>query len=126
MSSRSVSVEEAKKFFDEIPLDELRSIIYDKVGFNVSLDIYYHLGWSKRLEVEMKSPNLADKCGIMSSVYKSVILDFGNSEIYYNIEESEITFWCTPHFSYELVDGGSNGIRICTIWYSKSKGFTVR
>lgn len=126
MSHRSVSVEEAKKFFDEIPLDEIRAIVHNKVGRNVSLHIYYHLGWDKKLKVEMESDNLADQCGIMSSIYKSVTLDFGNSDIFYDTEEGEILFWCTPHFSYELVDGGSNGIKICTIWYSKSKGFIVR
>lgn len=120
-----VSIEDAIKFYDEIPFEEIKSVILSKVEKSVDLKFSYCIDKYEEVEVILNSEDLSESCGVMSCAFKSVKLDLFNSSISRDKDTGEIYFWCTPHFSYELKDGGFNGVKICRIIYSKSRGLVV-
>lgn len=55
--------------------------------------------------------NLAYQCGIFQSAINEANIDF------FNFSMNEDSFWGTIYLSYESHNGGSNGMKICTVWY---------
>lgn len=92
-----VNIEEAVKFYDEIPFEEIKSVILSKVGRFVDLEFSYDVD-RYGFKVVLSSEDLSESCGVMSCVFKSVELDLFNSSVDRDKDTGEIYFWCTPHF----------------------------
>lgn len=119
--------ENIREFSKKIDFSELNRILSDKLGIEVNLvpgeitkgySGYY-------IPAEMKD-NIVSECGILSSVLKSVKLILFNSVITTDNETGELYFWCTPHFRYEIKEGGSNGLGLCAAFFTESDGWDIR
>jgi hypothetical protein len=119
--------DEGKEFtqemFDSIDWAPLESEIEKTVGTKVTLEKTRVKSRSEGYYVKIKSQNLADKSGVLSSVFKEVQIDnFGGS---YNFEKDYL--WVLVHFSWEHKGGGSNGTELFTAWYEfKTKTWQFR
>lgn len=70
-------------------------------------------GRHPELRISFESNELKNQCGVMYSMFKSnKIRNFSNSW-----SDEENCFWIIVNFSYQHVDGGSNGMEICTAYY---------
>lgn len=102
----------------KIDTSDLNDAISQKIGVRTNIQ-YKGLksSGSNRPNFE-DDTNYADDCGIMSAVYSDVRLDtFGSS---YNAENNY--FWFSVHFSWEYIDGGSNGTTLVDVWYMIDTG----
>lgn len=117
---------EILEFSEKIDFDGLNKILSDRLGIDVKL-VPEKVKNNREYRIEAKmSKNLASECGIMSSVFSEVELDLFNSSISRDKDTGVLFFWCTPHFSYELVDGGYNGIKICSAVFTEKDGWKIR
>lgn len=78
---------------------------------------------NKDYRIEFESDNIIDKCGVMKFAFNDVrINSFGNGVTttapnYYDSEkidynkDYDLYYWVSLHFSYQLVEGGSNGCK---------------
>lgn len=70
-------------------------------------------GRHQELRISFESNELKNQCGVMYSMFRSnKIKNFSNSW-----SDAENCFWIIVNFSYQHVDGGSNGMEICTAYY---------
>ena len=119
---------EVKEFFDKIPFEELYNKIREVLGDNSIKfnDARFKGYYYDRFLVEIESENLADKCGIMSPVYKEVLVDdFGAGII--EIKEKEnsgnLRLYVPVDFSFKYKSGGTNGIEILRAEYDEKDGW---
>lgn len=125
--------EEAKEFFSKIDFEPLFDKIRKTVGDNT---IQFKQPELKkfnynRFDVDFESENLADRCGIMSCVYDTVVIDnFGGGISQEKDESTEgdnnLYLWLPIDFSYQYKSGGSNGTEILVAIYTEKDGWKYR
>lgn len=100
-----------KKKFDEIKWEGLEEQIKRVTGLKV-LEIDKELDEEGRIEIG--SQDLKDYAGIMSSMYKKLVIgNFGAQ-----IDDTDNILWLPIHFLWEYKDGGTNGHKLFTSWYN--------
>ena len=68
------------------------------------------------------SPNLAiGKCGVFGYVFSSVTVDFFNFS-----DDGVGGYWMTVDLYYEHMDGGTNGVKLCSAWVNDDNQWTVK
>lgn len=118
---------EVLEFADKIDFDVLSNILCDKLGtLSISLTPEEVKKSYNGYTIKASSRELKDKCGIMSEVFDTVKIDLFNSVITTDKNTGELFFWCTPHFSYHIKGGGSNGIKICTAIFTEKDEWSIR
>ncbi len=102
--------EEAFKFVETIPFDELFSYIKQVSSLN---DLSFNLTIKEDRYgfplVKFRSQDLVDRVGFLTLIFKSLEISNFNSEVVFKTEEDCFIYWCTVHVSYTHPDGGSNG-----------------
>lgn len=118
---------EVLEFADKIDFNGLNKILSDRLGTVVKLvPGKIEKGYSGYYYNAEMNKDLSDKCGIMSEVFSSVKIDLFNSAINTDKDSGVMFFWCTPHFSYQMKEGGSNGLKICTATFTVEDGWNIR
>ena len=121
MSERN---EKAFEFAENIPFEELFSYIRRLTGIQ-------ELEFNKRIEEDrfgMPRPkfecqDLVDKVGFLKLLFSEITISTFNSEINFNKEINDFSYWGTASFSYKHPNGGSNGHTFLTFWYNNKKGW---
>lgn len=121
---------ELLNFIDQIDFNELNNILSDRLGDTVRLipgeakpfSDYNSEGY----KIPAESDDVTEKCGIMSSVFDSVVIHLFNSRVLMDKDTNKPYFWCTPHFRYHMKEGGSNGLSICTATFTLEDGWIIR
>lgn len=119
---------EVLEFAKKIDFDDLSNLVSKHVNAGSSIKLVpgeIRKGYSGYY-IPAESEDVRDKCGIMSEVFDSVVIDLFNSSITTDKNTGELYFWCTPHFSYHLKEGGSNGVEICTAIFTERNGWVIR
>ena len=65
--------------------------------------------------IYFESENIANRCGVLSQYLREVRLATFNSQ------PTDYGYWMTVHFSYETLDGGSNGFDCFSAQYENGK-----
>lgn len=106
------AVPDVAKLLAQIDWKALESKLSEKLGVAITVTAKVkgngYVSW--------ESQELVQHAGIMQAgLAKLVVGSFGSS----NVEEliSKKEYWCTVSFSFELKDGGTNGIRLFSAWY---------
>lgn len=119
--------EEAKQFFDSIDFEPLFAKIRELVdddSIKFSEPQFGKFNYDK-FDVDFKSDNLADKCGIMSVVYDKVEIDnFGGGISDDN--EGNLFIWVPVHFSFKYKNGGTNGTSLVDATFTTAEGWKFR
>lgn len=122
--------QELLDFIDHIDFDDLNNILSDRLGSTVRLvpgEAKPFSGYSgKGYKIPAESDDVTEKCGIMSSVFDSVVIHLFNSMVLIDKNTNKPYFLCTPHFRYHMKEGGSNGLPICTASFTEDKGWEIR
>lgn len=103
------NVDEQREFLNN-NLERINTVVSAIVGKNVELKIQEKT--SHRGETYFKlvdDRNFRDYCGIMARAWKTVIIDT------FNMWWTEDGVTLPMHFSYEHIDGGSNGAEFCRL-----------
>lgn len=119
---------EVLEFAKKIDFDDLSNLVSKHVNAGSSIKLVpgeIRKGYSGYY-IPAESEEVRDKCGIMSGVFKSVKVDLFNSAVTTDKDTGEMFFWCTPHFSFDMKEGGSNGIKICTAIFTEKDGWNIR
>lgn len=109
---------DAAAFIESIDWEPLNKFVGEIIGADVKFEasnLRPARGYSgsARYYADVADPrNFADKCGIMSPVYREVFIDCFNANLCIDPETKEPYFWCTPAFRFSMMSGGSNGINI--------------
>ena len=109
-------VEDAKAYIESIDFTELEQLVSSAIGLDVKFkvgEVKVSRGGGYYAEV-CDERNFADKCGVMSCIFKTVKIDCFNAVVAKDRETGKWYFWCTPHFAYDFKSGGSNGHGIAT------------
>ena len=119
--------EEARGFFSNIDFEPLFTKIRELVGdnsiqFNEPQFGKYNYD---RFDIEFKSDNLADKCGIMSIVYDTVEIDSFGGGIS-NDNQGNLFLWVPVHFSFKYKQGGTNGINLIDATFTTAEGWKFK
>lgn len=118
--------EEVKEFFNKIDFTPLLEEIRKRVNDNsVVFEQEPTLGKFNfdRWTVKYSSQNVSDKCGIMSGIYEECYIKNFGGGISKDKETNELFFWTQVHFSFQYVNGGSNGAEIFNATYTDEKGW---
>lgn len=116
------------EFANKIDFDDLSNLVskYLKAGSSIKLVPGEIKKGYRGYNIPAESEDVRDKCGIMSEVFDSVVINLFNSSITTNKNTGELYFWCTPHFSFNMKAGGSNAIEICTAIFTEKDGWVIR
>ena len=91
-------------------LEQLNTVVSAILGYKTKLDIIQDVNY--RGEVHYKiadNRNIREQCGAMAKAFKKVTIEnFGRWW-----QENGVVM--DLQFSYELNDGGTNGVKFCTI-----------
>lgn len=118
---------DAAAFIESIDWEPLNKFVGEIIGADVNFkatNLRAARGYSgaARYYVDVADErNFADKCGIMSPVYREVFIDCFNAALCKDKETGKAYFWCTPAFRFSMMAGGSNGINIARAEYADGK-----
>lgn len=104
------SKREIQEFFNSIPFEEFVGNL-KKVLENNNLEIG-EITLGVKGKIMYISENFADNCGVISPLFKDVVIHDWDSKIDVDKETGELCCYMNPHFSFEVVDGVSNAIEI--------------
>ncbi len=122
--------EEAQKFIDELPVEDLFAEIRKVTGlsdlkFTYKVKEYY----DGRLGIQFTSQDLADRVGFLKLLFKELYITQFNSCIDYvndgNEEDKELIWWGTASFRYTHPNDGSNEHYFLGFRYTKRKGWQI-
>ena len=121
--------EEAQKFIDELPVEDLFAEIRKVTGLS-DLKFTYKVeeSYDGRLGIKFTSQDLADRVGFLKLLFKELYIKQFSSYVDYanddNEEDKELIWWGTADFSYTHPSGGSNGCTFLSFRYNDRKGWT--
>lgn len=122
--------EEAQKFIDELPIEDLFAEIRKVTGlsdlkFTYKVKEYY----DGRLGIEFTSQDLADRVEFLKLLFKELYIRQFSSCVEYvdysNEEDKELIWWGAASFEYTHPGGGSNGHDFLSFRYTKRKGWQI-
>ena len=102
-------IAEQREYLEE-NLEQLNTVVSAILGYKTKLDIIQDVNY--RGEVYFKiadNRNIREECGAMTKAFKKVIIE--NFGMWW--QENGVVM--DLQFSYELNDGGTNGVKFCTI-----------
>lgn len=120
--------EEAQKFIDELPIEDLFAEIrkvteLSDLKFTYKVKEYYN----GRLGIEFTSQDLADRVGFLKLLLKELYITQFSScfEYVYDVNEDnkELVWRGSAAFEYTHPGGGSNGHDFLSFRYDKRKGW---
>lgn len=122
--------EEAQKFIDELPIEDLFAEIRKVTGlsdlkFTYNFKEYY----DGILSMQFTSQDLADRIGFLKLLFKELYITQNSSFIKYadddNEDNKELVWWGSASFRYTHIGGGSNGQCFLDFRYTKRKGLQI-
>ena len=103
------SIDEQKTFLEQ-HLTKINEVISEYLEVDVNLQIQERRTYrGERYLKLIDDKNFCNDCGIMSRAWKKVVIDTFN--IWWEPDGAILDM----HFSYEHIDGGSNGARFCNV-----------
>lgn len=127
--------EEAQKFIDELPIEDLFAEIRKVTGLSdlkftsrvVERNTYFH--------IVFESQDLADRVGFLKLLFKELYITQSSSYVEYinddnadndyDEDNKELVWWGSASFSYTHPGGGSNGHTFLSFRYTKRKGWQI-
>ena len=103
------NIEEQKAYLEK-NLEQLNTVVSAILGYKTKLDIIQDANY--RGEVYFKisdNRNIREQCGAMAKAFKKVIIE--NFGMWW--QDNGVVM--DLQFNYELNDGGTNGVKFCTI-----------
>lgn len=85
--------------------------LFDWINAELNLKVNFEIKYNGK-RPEIISPDLRDKSGIFSAVFREVAVGI------FNFGETDNGFWGTVSIQYKSWSGGSNGSLIGTFWYT--------
>ena len=129
--------EEAQKFIDDLPVEDLFDEIRKVTGLS-DLKFTYKVEEScdGRFEIEFTSQDLADKVGFLKLLFKELYIKQLSSFVEYVDDDNEEDkyYYCTikelewlgmVSFSFTHLSGGSNYDAFLGFRYTKRKGWEI-
>ena len=120
---------EVLEFAKKIDFDDLSNLVSKHLNAGSSIKLIpgeIKQEYNGHYYIPAESGELKDKCGIMSEVFESVKIELFRSSITTSKNTGELYLWCTPHFSFNMKEGGSNSIEICTAIFTGKDGWNIR
>lgn len=112
--------ETSRKSADLLPMFDpsgLKAKIKELLDVDVEVTLEDAGRW-ERPRIEISAPNLIDKCGIMSHVFKLVtVISFSSSISEAKDDPEDIRAWASVNFHWQHKDGGTNGGEFFDAWY---------
>lgn len=122
--------EEAQKFIDELPVEDLFAEIRKVTGLS-DLKFTYKVkeSYDGKFVIKFTSQDLADRVGFLKLLFKELYIKQFGSYVEYvddgNEEDKELIWWGTASFEYTHPDVGSNGHCFLDFRYTKRKGWQI-
>lgn len=115
--------EAINKFNETIPYQEMFKTGTEIVGVNTKFTepIMDEKGY-----VKYQSEDIRSQCGAFGKVLKECRLTQFNSSISFDEKTNEPFYWGSMDLSYQLNEGGSNGMRIMDYTYSNRNGWEMK
>lgn len=113
--------EEQKKFMEELDITPIEKVLSKKLGVEIKLSkrIFER---NNEIQMDLKSQDLKEYAGILSSQYNYLVIDtFGSCSFYINDKNNQGFIIPSMHYSFEYVNGGSNGHELQKFWYDFRK-----
>lgn len=122
--------EEAQKFIDELPIEDLFAEIRKVTGLS---DLKFTSRVVERnnnyFHILFESQDLADRVGFLKLLFKELYITQFNSCIEYvydvNEDNKELVWWGSASFGYTHPGSGSNGHTFLSFRYTKRKGWQI-
>lgn len=122
--------EEAQKFIDELPVEDLFDEIRKVTGLS-DLKFTYKVreSYDGILGIMFTSQDLADRVGFLKFLSKELYITQFSSRVEYvdddDEEDNELIWRGSASFSYAHPSGGSNGHTFLSFRYTKRKGWQI-
>lgn len=102
-------IQEQKKYLEE-NLEQLNIVVSAILGFESELDIIQDSNYREEVYYKIADKrNIKEQCGVMTKAFKKVIIE--NFGMWW--QENGVCM--DLQFSYELNEGGTNGVKFCRI-----------
>ena len=119
--------QELKEFIESLDLSPLNKKVSELVGEDIT---FVPEGFKHRWDggfYPLSCPtNLADKCGIMSSVFREVTVGSFNCSVSYDEKSNKPMYYVSIHFEYTQKDGGMNGFELLRASYIQGEDWKFR
>ena len=91
-------------------LEQLNTVVSAILGYKTELKIIQDVNYRREVYFKIAdNRNIREECGAMAKAFKKVIIE--NFGMWW--QENGVVM--DLQFSYELNDGGTNGVKFCTI-----------
>ena len=102
-------IQEQKKYLEE-NLEQLNTVASAILGYKTELKIIQNSNYRKEVYYKISdNRNIKEQCGVMQKVFKKVTIE--NFGMWW--QENGVVM--DLQFSYELNEGGTNGVKFCRI-----------